>query len=116
MIVLRLLPVILSALLLAAHFLRFYGVESAVVVILLLLTLLIRKRWVLRMWQFFLFLGALIWIQTTVTLIQFRIALDLPWLRLAAIMGAVILFTTFSGIWLENKKIKRYFQNKIEKP
>lgn len=106
---LRLLPVIFSDILLAAHFLRFYGLVPAAVVLLLLFSLLIRSIWVLRSWQGILMVAVLIWIKASINLVHARIALDLPWIRLSIIMIGVIAFTIFSGFWLENKKIRKYF-------
>ncbi len=105
----RLLPVIISDILLAAHFLRFYGFIPAVIILLLLLTLILRRKWIPRLWQGLLFIGTLMWIDTTANLLQIRLAMEMPWMRLLVIMGAVILFTIFSGFWLENKKLKSYF-------
>ncbi len=110
MIFFRLLPLIFSVLLLAAHFLRFHGLLPMAIFLMFLFLLVIRKMWVIRFWQVVLSLGTLLWIDTTFRLIQFRIAMNQPWLRMAIIMGVIIFFTAFSGIWLESRKIKDYYR------
>jgi hypothetical protein len=109
MIIIRLIPVYISVLLLSAHLLRIYGLYPALLLLLLLFTFLIRKRWILQMWQFILFISVLMWINTVVTLVHFRLAMDMPWVRLAVIMVVVIAFTIYSGFWLENNKIKKFY-------
>lgn len=106
---LRLLPVIISALLFAAHILRFYGLLWAAVVLVPLITLLIRKPWTIRLWQILLALAIVVWLNVAIELVQARMALDAPWLRLAIILSTVISFNLFSLIWLENKTIRSFY-------
>lgn len=110
MMVMRLLPVILTTLLLAAHVLRFYGILPAAIVLLLLVTLFVRKNFMRRMWQAFLALATIMWIHTTILLVDIRLAHQAPWIRLAAILVAVIAFNIFTILWLENETIKRHYQ------
>ncbi|MBL7047175.1 MAG: hypothetical protein ISR95_06050 [Candidatus Marinimicrobia bacterium] len=104
------IPVILSTLLIAAHLSRHYSNLIAFVGLILLLTLLIRKPWIPRLWQGLLSIAVVEWIITTVELVQFRWIHQEPWLRLLVILSSVILFNIFSIIWLENRKIKSYYQ------
>lgn len=106
----RLLPLILADLLLAAHFLRFGGFSPAALALLFLITLFIRRSWIIRLWQALMFVATLVWIDTAIKLIRLRLALDLPWIRLAIIMALVIALTAFAGFWTENKRIKNYFR------
>jgi hypothetical protein len=101
MISVRLLPVILADLLLSAHFLRFSGVFPAALALLLLGTLFI-----------LMFIATLVWIDSTIKLVQLRLMLELPWLRLAVIMMLVIALTVFAGFWMENKKIKTFYRQR----
>jgi hypothetical protein len=112
MISVRLLPVILADLLLSAHFLRFSGVFPAALALLLLGTLFIRRSWVIRFWQALMFIATLVWIDSTIKLVQLRLMLELPWLRLAVIMMLVIALTVFAGFWMENKKIKTFYRQR----
>ncbi len=89
----RAIPTILSAVLLAAHFLR-DGQIFVVVLCLLLPPLLIpRKLALLRLLQGLLVIGALEWLRTLWTMVQVRQAMDEPWTRLALILGVVAAFT-----------------------
>jgi hypothetical protein len=110
MTLIRFLPIILADVLLAAHFLRFSGIFPAALVLLLLVTLFIRRYWVVRLWQALMFIATLVWIDTAIKLIRLRLALDLPWLRLAVILALVILLTIFAGFWMESKKIKAFYR------
>ena len=74
----RAIPTILSAVLLAAHFLR----DGQIFVVVLCLLL-----------QGLLVIGALEWLRTLWTMVQVRQAMDEPWTRLALILGVVAAFT-----------------------
>lgn len=113
---LRLLPVILSALLLAAHFLRRETYLPALLILALLLILFVRKSWALRLWQAILGLGALVWIDTALAALRMRQAAGLPWMRMAAIMAAVTLLAIFSALWLENPRIKTFYNRDPNPP
>ena len=107
--VLRLFPVIFSFLLLAAHCYRAgFPVLFAICVGLPFL-LFFRKRWVPRLFQWLLILGALEWLRALYFFAAMRIAWDQPWTRLAVILGAVALFTALSGLVFRSKKLRTYF-------
>ncbi len=112
MLFIRLLPIIFSTVLVAAHIMRFFGIEAAMLVLLLLSTLFIRNLWTLKFWQLLHGVFVMMWIYVSIDFIQIRIAFNTPWIRLAIIMGLVTLFTVFSGFWLENKKIKLAYNHK----
>ena len=96
---LRLLPLILSALLFAAHVMRDAGLLWALPILLPLLLLLIRTRWVLRLWQGLLLLFTLEWVRTTVELALFRYQSGQPYLRMLLILLAVIALNLWA-VWL----------------
>jgi len=112
MIVLRLLPVIFSTLLFAAHVLRFNGLYWTIAILALLFTLFIRKPWIIRLWQILLGLAALKWGMVTIELIHIRIAFDIPYTRLTIILILVIIFNVFTVLWLQNKKIRRFYRGR----
>ncbi len=105
----RLFPIIFSTILFSAHLLRFYGYVYPVALLALLLTLLVKKKWVIRLWQFLLLIAGIIWIKITISLILLRIDQHKPWLRLLIIMGAVILFNFFALLSTRSKKILAYY-------
>jgi hypothetical protein len=102
----RLLPVILSLLLLAAHFYRAGQVVVTALCLALPLLLLLRKSWVPRLFQLLLVLGALEWLRALYGFAAMRIAFGEPWTRLALILGAVALFTGLSGLVFRNRKLR----------
>lgn len=105
----RLLPVLFSTLLISAHFMRAYGNLIGSLFLLLLFSLFIRKSWIIRLWQVLLSFAAIAWIFTTMNLVNLRIEIGQPWLRLAIILGAIIVFTVWSALWLKNKKINDFY-------
>jgi len=109
MIILQLLPVILAHLLFSAHILRFYGLIPALIIVLLLGTLAIRNKWTMRIWQFFLMIQGLVWVGYTADVVQYRLVMDMNWIRLVIIMSIIVLFTIFSIFWLQSKNLKSYF-------
>ena len=95
---LRLLPVILSLLLLGAHFSR-QNLEPLILLPVVLLGLLfVRQPWVANLTRVVLALASLEWLRTAVVLILQRQSLEMPWGRLAVILGAVSLFTLASAL------------------
>ena len=106
---LRLLPVVISLLLLAAHFSRNDVTLLAVISLALPLLLLVRRRWVPRLFQVLLVLAALEWVRTTVMHVSRRQAEGETWTRLAVILVAVALFTACSGLVFRNRKLSRRY-------
>ena len=110
MIVLYLLPVVLSALLLGAHFLRMGIMPLVALAVVLPFFLLIRRAWAARWVQIVLALGTLEWIRTLFLLAAARWAGGQPWLRLAVILGAVAVFTAGSALLFSwNRKIRKWY-------
>lgn len=112
--VVRLLPVILSFLLLGAHFYR-AGLEPLTVLSAACpLLLFIRRSWIPRLFQVLLLAGALEWLRSLYALAAMRIAWDQPWTRLAMILGTVALLTALSGLVFTNNKLRRFYQERID--
>lgn len=110
MIFLRLLPVLLSFLLLGAHFYRAGQFWATGLCVVLPLLALLPRPWVPRLFQFLLLLGAVEWLRSLYTLAAMRIAWDQPWGRLAIILGAVALFTALCGFVFEHRKLKAHYR------
>lgn len=109
---LRLVPVILSFVLLSAHFYRAGHLVPTVLCIALMAVLYVRKSWVPALIQFLLVLGALEWLRTLYSFAAMRIAFDQPWTRLAIILGAVALFTALSGLVFNSGALRARYSQK----
>ena len=102
----RLLPVIISFLLMSAHFYRAGHVALTIFCFLSLFLLALKKTWIPRLFQLLLIGGALEWLRTLYNFAQVRIAFDQPWTRLAIILGTLALLTALSGLVFTNKALK----------
>jgi hypothetical protein len=102
-------PIVLSALLLAAHFLR--GGQAALVAISLALPLLllVRRPWAGWLLCGGLALGSLEWLWTLVEIARVRIAMGEDWLRMAAILGTVTFITGASALLTRSRHLRRRF-------
>ncbi len=98
----RLVPVLLSFGVLAAHFSRAGEAALAGAVLGLPLLLVLRRRWVVRVLELVLALGALEWVRTMLRLVDLRRAHGLPYLRLVAILGVVAAVTLASALLVES--------------
>ena len=107
---LRLLPAILSAILLAAHFSRHGTLLLAVIVLLLPLVLLARRPWVPRFMQVVLALAALEWVRTGIVLGRERLARGEPWARMAVILVVVAGVTALSALVFRARTVRDHYQ------
>jgi hypothetical protein len=103
---------ILSFVILGAHFLRSGNWLVMVICVLAPLLLIVRKRWSLLVVQLFAYVGAGIWINTALVLSRKRIIAGAPWGRLVLIMGLVALFTALSGYLLNAPGVKEKYPSK----
>lgn len=106
---LRLLPVILSCVLLAAHFSRNDILALTLVSLALPFLLLVRRPWVPRLFQVVLVLGALEWVRRLVALALERQAAGEGWIRMAVILGVVAAFTAASALVFGNSALKERY-------
>jgi hypothetical protein len=90
---LRLLPVVLSLLLLGAHFLRAGFLPMAGALVALAVLAPVPRPSMARILQVVLFVGGFEWIRTLFVNIARRSDAGEPWMRMALILGAVALFT-----------------------
>ncbi len=107
----RLLPVLVSFLLLAAHFSRNDVAPLTVASLVLPFLLLVRRPWVPRLFQILLVLAGVEWLRTTAVLVARRQAAGESWTRLALVLGAVALFTACSGLVFRNRKLSRRYSS-----
>ena len=107
--ILRVALLIVSYLILGAHFLREGEIVLTVFCLFIPFLLFIKKKWSLIVIQLFTFGGVLVWIQTLFLLINARMDMGEPWLRMAVILSAVILLTLISAFLLNSKIIKNKY-------
>ena len=105
----RYLPIILAAILLAAHFLRSYSLVPMALCLLSPFLLLIKKRWSLVTLQLLTVPAALIWLLTLYGIIQERIFEQRSWTASAIILGAVVLFTLWAAWLLNSPRVKERY-------
>ena len=103
---LRLLPLLLAALLIAAHFLRSYSLLPMLLCLLAPLLLLVKRRWSLLVLQSLSLLSALIWLYALYGIIQERTFEGRSWTASAIILGLVAAFSLFSGALLNSPQVK----------
>ena len=107
--IVRLIPVIFSLLILAAHFSRINVLPLTILSIILIVLLFWRKKWVPRLIQVSLILGAAEWIRIIFVYVEQRNVTGEDWQRLAIILGGVALFTLLSALMFETKVLKEKY-------
>ncbi len=100
----RLVPAILSLLILSAHFSRAGVPIISVIFLILPVLLLIKRPWIARLIQIVLLIGSIEWIRTLIYYVNQRQAIGEPYIRLVIILGVVSLFTGLSALVLGIKR------------
>ena len=100
----------LSFVVLAAHFHRAGLVLGVVLCLALVALLAVPRACAARVVQAGLALGALEWLRTLVLLVQMRLALEQPWLRLALILGVVAALTALSALVFHRPLLRDRFR------
>ena len=109
----RLLPVFLSALLIAAHCLRMGSLILVVCSLAFPILLLFPKRWSARVVQLCLIIASVEWFRTLFVIASQRMEASMPWKRLVVILGSVAVLTGASACVFFMKPLKeRYKLNK----
>ena len=102
-------PIILSLVVLGAHFLRdgrFLGVFGA---LLLIGLLFVRKSWIARLMQVMLVLGTLEWLRTMYELAHMRALHGQPYGRMLVILGIVAAVTLCSALLFQSPTLKKIY-------
>ena len=107
--VLLYIPVVLSLVVLGAHFMRYGDTIFVVTAAVLIALLLVRQPWVARLIQVVLVLGALEWVRTLYELVQVRIALGEPYGRMLIILTFVATVTACAALVFQSKTLKRIY-------
>ena len=108
--VLLLVPTGLSALVLAAHFLRAGNLVLLLASLFLVTLIFVRRPWAARLIQLGLLLGALEWLWTLVFLVGARRQSGQPFIRLAVILGVVTVVTGASTLCFRTRALRRHFR------
>ena len=107
---LLLLPAVLSLLVLAAHTMRLGAPLLMAIPLAVLVALAWPRRWVARMAQGVLVLGALEWIRVILAYVSVRQAHGMPWVRLAIILGSVAAVTFLSALLFQTARLRRRYR------
>lgn len=108
--VLLYIPIVLSFVVLGAHYMR-YGSSLAVVGVAALIALLfVRQPWVARLLQVALALAAIQWAHTMYDLAQLRIAFGESPTRLVIILGTVAAVALCSALLFQTKTLRGIYR------
>ena len=102
-------PVVLSLVVLGAHFMRYGDTIFVAGALVLIALLFVRQPWVARLMQVVLILGALEWLHTLYGLVQMRAALGEPYGRMLIILASVAAITACSALVFQSKTLKRVY-------
>lgn len=111
MIGLLLLPAVLSALVLAAHFLRTGNLLAVAGLLALVPLLFLRRRWVSRLAMVTLWLGTAVWLYTAARFTMERLRFGMPWLRMVLILGGVAAFTALSSLVFRTVRLREWYRD-----
>ena len=103
-------PILLSLLVLGAHFLRDANHIGVAIAIGLIGLLFVKRPGAARVVQVALVLGALEWVWTIYDLVQFRTAMGMPATRMMLILGAVAAVTALSAGLFQTRALKRIYR------
>ncbi|GBE57674.1 hypothetical protein BMS3Abin01_00595 [bacterium BMS3Abin01] len=103
----RSIPVYLSALLMAAHFLRAGSLPLVILSLTFPLLLLTGRLWAVRLVQAVLVLAALEWLRTLAAIVDERQAVGESWTLAAVIIGSVALFAVAAALILQRRPHKK---------
>ena len=104
-----LVPTVLSLLVIAAHFLRAGQLLLVALALGSVGLVFVRRVWAARVLQVALALGALEWLRTLAALVAERRADGRPFVRMAAILGAVSLVAVLSASSFAGRRLKERF-------
>lgn len=110
MLLLQLLPVILSLLLLAAHFMRYGQTILVVLSVVMIGLLVVRRPWAARILQVVLLLACAEWIRTLVILAGIRAEHGQSAGRMVVILAVVALITAASALVFRRRRASAHFR------
>ncbi len=104
------IPIVLSFLVLGAHFLRADSMIGVYAVLAVIALLFVRRPWVARIVQAVLVLGALEWLRTMYELAQIRAIHGQPYGRMLVILGVVAAVTLCSALLFQLPALKDVYR------
>jgi len=107
-------PVVLSILVLGAHFLRFGNWIGVFAALLLIVLLFLRRPWVARLMQAVLVLGALEWLRTAYELGHIRALHGQPYGRMLVILGIVTAVTFCSALLFQSQTLRKIYRLEVK--
>ena len=107
---LKLTPIIISLLLLSAHFFRVGLFPLVALCSILPVLLFVQRGWIARLIQTLLVIGSIEWVRTSFTLATERQAVGQPWTRLVIILGLVALFTGLSALVFQCRSLRERYK------
>ena len=107
-------PVVLSILVLGAHFLRFGNWIGVFAALLLIVLLFLRRPWVARLMQAVLVLGALEWLRTAYELGHIRALHGQPYGRMLVILGIVAAVTFCSALLFQSQTLREIYRLEVK--
>jgi len=107
---LQFLMIVISFLMISAHFYRANNHYLAYFLILVPFFLIIRKKYIVRFTQIILFLSSIEWWIVIYKIINIRRMYNMPWIRFSLIMSLVAVFTLLSIVVLESKIMKKIYR------
>jgi len=108
--VLLYIPVVLSILVLGAHFLRYGNSIGVFAALLLIMLLFVRRPWVARLAQVVLVLGSLEWLRTAYELGHIRALHGQPYGRMLVILGIVAAMTFCAALLFQTSTLKKIYR------
>jgi hypothetical protein len=106
----RLAAPVLAFLLLGASFLRAGSEWLVAASAVMIVVLAIPRPWAARLAQLVLLGAAIRWLWLTWLLADMRAAAGIPYLRMAAILGAVALLTLLAAWVFQSQRLRRFYR------
>jgi len=116
MLFLRFVPVVLSLLVLAAHFSRHGQPVLTFLPVALIALLAVPRPWAARLLQVALLLGAAEWVRTLVVLARIRAEHGLPATRMVIILAAVAALAASSALVFRTRRVRDRFREAETRP
>jgi len=102
--------VVLSLVILGAHFMRYGNTIGVFGSLVLVALLIVHRPWVARLMQVVLILGALEWVRALYELAQVRAAHGQPFTRMIVILGVVVAVTFCSALLFQSPTMKKIYR------